>query len=120
MHPLLLASDLPYQLPRFADFTDDDFAPAIDEGMAAQLAAVAAITADPEPATFDNTLVPLERSGEGLARVLRIFSNKASADTNPTIDDLRAAYATKLAAHSDAIALDPALYERLLVARRTR
>ena len=45
MHPLLLPSDLPYQLPRFGDFTDDDFAPALDEGMAAQLAAIAAITA---------------------------------------------------------------------------
>lgn len=120
MHPLLLPSDLPYQLPRFADFTDDDFAPALDEGMAAQLEAVAAITADPEPATFDNTLVPLERSGEGLARVLRIFSNKASADTNEQIDELRASYAPKLAAHSDAIALDPDLYQRLLAVHEQR
>src|SRR5689334_17938902 len=108
MHPLLEPSDLPYQLPRFADFADEDFGPAIDEGMAAQLAAVAAITGDPAPATFDNTLVPLERSGEGLARVLRIFYNKASADTNEQIDELRSTYAPRLAAHADAMALDPA------------
>ena len=120
MHPMLLPSDLPYQLPRFADFTDDDFAPALDEGMADQLTAVAAITANPEPATFDNTLVPLEQSGEGLSRVLRIFSNKASADTNEQIDELRASYAPKLAAHSDAIALDPELYRRLLTVHEQR
>lgn len=120
MHPLLLPSDLPYQLPRFADFSDDDFAPALDEGMAAQLEAVAAITADPGPATFDNTVVPLERSGEGLSRVLRIFSNKASADTNEKVDELRATYAPKLAAHSDAIALDPDLYQRLLAVHEQR
>ena len=120
MHPMLLPSDLPYQLPRFADFTDDDFAPALDEGMADQLAAVAAITANPEPASFDNTLVPLEQSGEGLSRVLRIFSNKASADTNEQIDELRASYAPKLAAHSDAIALDPELYRRLLTVHEQR
>ncbi|RHW23874.1 M3 family peptidase [Nocardioides immobilis] len=120
MHPLLQPSDLPYQLPRFADFGDDDFGPAIDEGMAAQLAAVAEITANPEPASFDNTLVPLERSGEGLSRVLRIFSNKASADTNEAIDELRATYAPRLAAHSDAITLDPALYERLLAVHDQR
>ena len=120
MHPLLAPSDLPYQLPRFADFTDDDFAPAIDEGMAAQLAAVAAITGDPAPATFDNTLVPLERSGEELARVLRIFGNKASADTNDVVDELRSTYAPKLAAHSDAIALDPLLYARLLAVHDQR
>ncbi|MDZ5622452.1 M3 family metallopeptidase [Nocardioides sp. HM23] len=120
MHPLLLPSDLPYQLPWFSDFTDDDFAPALDEGMAAQIEAVSAITANPEPATFDNTLVPLERSGEGLSRVLRIFSNKASADTNEQVDELRAAYAPRLAAHSDAIALDPDLYQRLLAVHEQR
>ena len=103
MHPLLKPSDLPYQLPRFADFTDDDFGPAIEEGMAAQLAAVADITANPDPATFANTLVPLERSGDGLSRVLRIFSNKASADSNEQIDELRAAYAPKLAARWNSI-----------------
>ena len=120
MHPLLLPSDLPYQLPRFADFTDDEFAAAIDEGMAAQLEAVAAITASSDPATFDNTLVPLERSGEALARVLRVFFNKASADTNEQIDELRATYAPKLAAHGDAMALDPALYARLLAVHEQR
>jgi peptidyl-dipeptidase Dcp len=120
MHPMLLPSDLPHQLPRFADFTDDDFRPALDEGMAAQLAAVAAISAQSEPATFDNTVVALERSGEELSRVLRIFSNKASADTNEQIDELRASYAPKLAAHSDAIALDPDLYLRLLAVHEQR
>src|SRR5215207_484772 len=120
MHPMLLPSDLPHQLPRFADFTDDDFRPALDEGMAAQLAAVAAISAQSEPATFDNTVAALERSGEALARVLRILSNKASADTNEQIDELRAAYAPKLAAHSDAIALDPDLYQRLLAVHEER
>ncbi len=120
MHPLLLSSDLPYQLPRFADFTDDDFGPALDEGMAAQLEVVAAITSNPEAATFDNTLVPLERSGEGLSRVLRIFFNKASADTNEQIDELRASYAPKLAAHSDALALDRDLYQRLLTVHEQR
>ena len=120
MHPLLLPSDLPFQLPRFADFADNAFGPAIDEGMAAQLAAVASITAQSGPATFDNTLVPLERSGEALSRVLRIFSNKASADTNEQIDELRSSYAPRLAAHSDAIALDPALFERLLAVHEQR
>ncbi|MEQ6901744.1 M3 family metallopeptidase [Nocardioides sp. YIM 152588] len=112
-HFLLEASDLPYQLPRFADITDEDYAPAIEEGMAAQLAAIAAITADPEPATFENTLVPLEVSGAGLHRVLSIFFNKASADTNDRIDAIRAEVAPRLAAHTDAILLDPALFARL-------
>jgi peptidyl-dipeptidase Dcp len=110
---LLGASDLPHQLPRFADIDDDDYAPAIEAAMAEQLAAVAAITADPARPTFANTLVPLELSGTTLARVLRVFWNKAGADANPEIDAVRAAFAPRLAAHSDAILLDPALWTRL-------
>ncbi|WGY04123.1 M3 family metallopeptidase [Nocardioides sp. QY071] len=110
---LLGTSDLPHQLPRFADIDDHDYAPAIEAAMAEQLAAVAAITADPAPATFANTLVPLELSGTTLARVLRVFWNQASADANPDIDAVRAAFAPRLAAHTDAILLDPALWARL-------
>jgi peptidyl-dipeptidase Dcp len=110
---LLGTSDLPHQLPRFADIDDHDYAPAIEAAMAEQLAAVAAITADPAAPTFANTLVPLELSGTTLARVLRVFWNKASADANPDIDAVRAAFAPRLAAHSDAILLDPALWARI-------
>lgn len=110
---LLQASDLPHQLPRFAEIDDADYAPAIEAAMAEQLEAVAGITADPEPPTFENTVVPLERSGATLARVLRIFHNKASADSTPVVDAARAELAPRLAAHSDAIRLDPALWERL-------
>ncbi len=110
---LLGISDLPHQLPRFEDIDDGDYAPAIEAAMAEQLAAVAAITADPAPPTFANTLVPLELSGTTLARVLRVFWNKASADATPDIDAVRAAFAPRLAAHSDAILLDPALWTRL-------
>lgn len=110
---LLGPSDLPHQLPRFADITDDDYAPAIATAMAEQIAAIAAITADPAPPTFANTMEPLERSGTALARVLRVFGNKASADANPAVDAVRAEFAPRLAAHSDAILLDPALWARL-------
>lgn len=110
---LLGTSDLPHGLPRFADIDDQDYAPAIEAAMAEQLAAVAAITADPAEPTFANTLVPLELSGTTLARVLRVFWNKAGADANPDIDAVRAAFAPRLAAHSDAILLDPALWARI-------
>jgi peptidyl-dipeptidase Dcp len=110
---LLGTSDLPHQLPRFAEIADDDYGPAIATAMAEQIAAIAAITADPAPPTFANTMEPLERSGTALARVLRVFGNKASADTSPTVDAVRAEFAPRLAAHGDAILLDPALWARL-------
>lgn len=110
---LLGPSELPHQLPPFADISDEDYAPAIEAAMAAQLAAIAAITADPATPTFDNTLVPLERSGTALSRVLRVFYNKAGADSSATVDAVRAEFAPRLAAHSDAILLDAALWERI-------
>lgn len=112
---LLGTSDLPHQLPRFADIADADYGPALEVAMADQLQAIAAITGNPEAPTFDNTLVPLERSGTGLTRVLRIFSNKASADSSPAVDALRAEFAPRLAAHGDAILLDADLWARLQV-----
>ncbi|NYJ01819.1 peptidyl-dipeptidase Dcp [Nocardioides thalensis] len=110
---LLKSSDLPYQLPRFADITDDDYGPALDAAMASQLGAVQAITGNPGEPTFDNTLKPLEESGTALQRVLRVLGNKAGADSNDKIDAIRAEYAPKLAAHGDAILLDSALFARL-------
>lgn len=110
---LLKPSDLPHQLPRFADIADDDYGPALDAAMASQLGAVQAITGNPGEPTFDNTLVPLEESGVALRRVLRILGNKAGADTNDKIDTIRAEYAPRLAAHGDAILLDAALFARL-------
>jgi len=112
-NPFLAPSDLPYQLPRFADISDDAFAPAFDRGMEEQLAEVAAITADPAEPTFANTLEPLERSGQVLQRALAVFFNKSGSDTNDAIDALQAEYAARLAAHEDAIRLDAALFARI-------
>jgi peptidyl-dipeptidase Dcp len=113
-------STLPYGLPPFEAITDDDFAPAFDRGMADQLTEVAAITSDPSEPTFDNTLVPLERSGQLLKRATQVFFNKSSSDTNDRVDELQEAYAARFAAHADAIRLDSALYARIRAVHETR
>ena len=55
----------------------------------------------------------LEKSGQTLNRVLNVFYNKSSSDTNDRIDEIEAEIAPKLAAHSDAIRLNPALFARI-------
>ena len=112
-NPFFQPSPLPYGLPPFADITDDHFGPAFDRGMAEQLAEVEAIVANPDAATFENTVVPLEVSGRLLERARVVFDNKTSADTNPQVEELQATYAPRFAAHRDAIRLDRALYERI-------
>src|SRR3954469_22680204 len=72
-NPLLKPSPLPYELPPFADIKDEQFAPAFDRAMAEELAEIDQIADNPNPPTFDNTLVALERSGQTFARVNRAF-----------------------------------------------
>ncbi len=112
-NPFLAPSTLPYQLPPFAEITDEHYAPAIEQGMAEQLAEIQNITRRRDMPTFENTMVPLESSGQLLTRVLRVFYNKASADSSDSTNALEEELAPKLAAHEDAIKLDSALYWRI-------
>ena len=112
-NPFLHESDLPYQLPDYRRIADEHYAPAFDAGMAEQRAEVEAIVTNPEPATFENTVAALERSGRILDRVSTVFFSRASAHTNVAIEGLQAEIAPRLAAHRDAIALDPRLFDRL-------
>lgn len=116
-NPFAAPSTLPYGLPDFAAIRAEHYLPAFEAGMAAQLADVAAIVADPEPPTEANTLVALERSGRLLHRVGLVLFNRTSADTSPELDRIEAEVAPRLAAHQDAIYLDRALFERLQALR---
>jgi len=120
MNPFLAKSTLPFQLPPFADITDEHYRPAFDAGFAEQLAEIAAITAQTEPATFENTLIPLETSGQILDRVATVFFNKSSADSNDFTNALEEELAPQLAAHGDAIRLDPTLYARIAAVHADR
>ena len=70
-NPFLAPSPLPFEFPDFDAIREEHFAPAFTAGMAEQRAEVDAITADPGAATFDNTIVALERSGAVLRAGLR-------------------------------------------------
>src|SRR5687768_12437151 len=89
-NPLLTESTLPYQLPPFAAIRDEHFSPAFEQGMEENLREVANIADNPAPATFDNTIVALERSGALLERVNTVFGILTGAYTNPTLDKLDA------------------------------
>ncbi len=121
-NPFASRSTLPFEAPPFDRITDADYQPAFEQGMAEQIAEIRAIADNPAPATFDNTIVAMERSGAMLRRVSAAFGAVNQADTNPARQAVQKAEARKLAAHSDAIYLDPALFarvDRLYAARST-
>ena len=112
-NPFFVESTLPLHYPAFDKIKDADFAPAFDRGMADHLKEVDAIVANPQPATFDNTILALERSGQILNRTSTVFFSLVGADTNDARKALQAQYAPRLAAHRDAVALSPKLFARI-------
>ncbi|WP_405019514.1 M3 family metallopeptidase [Kitasatospora sp. NBC_00070] len=119
-NPFFEPSTLVFELPPFAAIREEHHLPAFDRGMADQLAEIAAITSDPEPPSFDNTVVALERSGALLRRVRLVFDNRNSSDTTPGLQALDAELSPRLAAHQDTILLDPALFARFEALHRVR
>ncbi|MFM6940276.1 MAG: M3 family metallopeptidase [Rhodoluna sp.] len=112
MNPFANCSELPYELPPFEAISDDHYLPAFYEACQEQLSEVTAILESGAP-SFENTIVALEKSGRMLFRVLSVFYNKSSADTNDAIDAIEAELAPKLSAHTDSINLNAELFERI-------
>jgi peptidyl-dipeptidase Dcp len=119
-NPFYERSKLPFQAPAFDRIKDEDYQPAIEAGMREQLHEVAVIAENRAKPTFDNTLVPLERSGLLLARAQRAFNLVSEANIDPALQAAKTALAPKLAAHNDAIYLNQRLYARVDTLYRRR
>ncbi|GAB2589887.1 peptidyl-dipeptidase Dcp [Dyella jejuensis] len=112
-NPFFTASTLPYQAPPFDKIKDSDYQPAIEEGMKQQLAEVDQIANNPEPPTFENTYVALEKTGVLLDRVMMVFNGVTAANTDDALQKVQEDEAPKLAAHQDAIHLNDKLFQRI-------
>jgi len=112
-NPFYATSTLPLQAPAFDKIKDSDYQPALEAGMAQQLEEIRAIAENPDPPTFDNTLVALEKSGRLFQRVLPVFNGVTAANRSPELEKLQEIEAPKLAAHKDAIFLDSKLFHRV-------
>jgi peptidyl-dipeptidase Dcp len=121
-NPLLTVSPLPLRYPQFDKLRDEHFAPALDQGMADQLAEIQVIADNPAAPTFDNTIVAWEKSGRLLSRATTLLFSLIGADANPARQQVQTDYAAKLAAQRDAVLLNPKLFARveaLYAARNT-
>jgi peptidyl-dipeptidase Dcp len=112
-NPFAHPSPLQFEFPPFDKMHDADYLPAIEEGMRGQLKEVAAIAHNPHAPTFENTIVALERSGQLLDRATTVFYNLNSCNTDPAMQKVETQVAPKLAAHQDAVFLDPMLWARV-------
>jgi len=119
-NPFYAPSTLPFHAPPFDKIKDEDYQPAIEAGMAAELSEIQAIADNPAPPTFENTLVAMEKTGRLLQRVRAAFGAVTGANTNPLLQKVRTEEAPKQAAHHDAIYLNAKLFARVAAVYQQR
>jgi peptidyl-dipeptidase Dcp len=117
---LLEEWDTPFGVPPFDRIASEDYLPAIRAGMAEQDREIDAIVNNPEPATFENTIEALERSGKLLSRSNRVFNALDGAHSNEVIKETGKILAPELSAHGDNISLNKDLFERVLAVYEQR
>jgi peptidyl-dipeptidase Dcp len=88
-NPFASVATTPFEAPPFDKIKERDYEPALDEGIREELADVGRIDANPDPATFDNTIVPLEDSGKLLYATASLFFNNVGANGDDALYALR-------------------------------
>ncbi|HAJ76461.1 MAG TPA: dipeptidyl carboxypeptidase II [Gammaproteobacteria bacterium] len=112
-NPFFAESQLYLNYPPFDQIENAHYLPAFLRGMAEQSAEIEAIAQQSEPATFTNTIVAMELSGQLLNRTANVFFAMSSAHTNDEIRALEQQLAPQLAAHDDSIMLNRELFGRI-------
>jgi peptidyl-dipeptidase Dcp len=112
-NPFLAEYDTPHGVPPFDEIKLEHFKPAFEEAMKLQLAAIDEIVGNPEPATFENTVVAFERSGDLLTKVSNVFRGLNSANTNEEMQALAKEMAPVQSKHRDKIRFNEDLFARV-------
>ena len=113
INPFFQQWNTPYEVPPFLDIKDEHYMPAYEQGMKENLEEIDAIVNNPEAPTFANTIEELERTGKLLSKVGRVFSNLASSNTSPKLQELQRELSPMLSAHYDKISLNEGLFNRV-------
>ena len=119
--PLLMPWSGPHGgVPPFDRVRVADFKPALVAAMAEEQSEINRIAADAQPASFDNTIAALQRTGRALDRVARVFGVYTSTLNDPDVQAIDREMAPLLAAHADAITQNSKLFARIAAVYATR
>jgi peptidyl-dipeptidase Dcp len=112
-NPFFAQWDTPFGVPPFDKIKNEHYMPAFLEGIKQDSIEIAAIVADTAEPTFENTILPLDKSGDLLEKVGSVFYNLNEANTNDEMDALNTTIAPMLSAHRDDIVLNENLFARI-------
>ncbi len=100
-------------VPAFDKAELADLKPALEAGMAVNLAEIDAIAGNPEAPTFENTIVALERTGDELGRTFTYWGIWSANMSTPEFREIQREMAPKLSAFRSKITQNQALFERV-------
>ncbi len=112
-NPFLTGWNTPYGIPPFQEIQVDNYIPAIQAGIEQQKKEIEDIVNNPDAPTFDNTILPLELSGEILRKVSGVLYNVSETDRTPALDSVMELAIPMMTEHSDNLSFNKGLYERI-------
>ena len=112
-NPFLTEYTTPFQVPPFDQIKIEHYMPAFEAGIKEQQAEIEAIANNSEAPTFQNTILPFDKSGETLDRVSNVFFNLNECLTNDEMIAIAEQVLPMLSKHGDAIMMNPKLFERI-------
>jgi len=112
-NPFFGTYETPFGVPPFDKIKDAHYLPAFKKGIEEQKKEIAAIIANKEAPTFENTIEALEATGGLLDKVMAVFGAMRSANTNETIQKVATEISPMLSKHGDDIMLNADLFKRI-------
>ncbi len=112
-NPFLTAYTTPYEIPPFDSIAYSDYLPALEAGIEQKKAQIDSIVNNPEAPTFDNTIMPLERSGEILDRVAMVFFALDESNSSPEMVEIAEKVYPTYSQFGDEMTMNDALFERI-------
>nr|WP_314896145.1 M3 family metallopeptidase [uncultured Flavobacterium sp.] len=99
--------------PAFNNYKIVDFKPALEFAMQEKLNEINAIANNTKPASFQNTIVAMERAGKRLSRVMAVYGIYSSNMNSPEFEPVETEFEPKLANLADKITQNTKLFKRI-------
>ncbi len=112
-NPLTAESEMPFGAPDFSKIQTADYMPAFEEAIRQTREEIRQIAENPEPATFENTILAYEESGKLLDRVSRVFFALTEADKTPEIGEIEKKVMPMLTDLNNEMMFNKQLFERI-------
>ncbi len=112
-NPFFTEWDTPFGVPPFDKITAEDYLPAFERAMSLQNEEIEQIVTSKAAPLFKSVIEPFDASGQMLSDVYNVFDMVRSADTSDAMQKIQEQIAPMIAAHSDKIMMNEALFAKI-------